>query len=80
MPQFIHVYLTKILQKGAHCIIQNKSLYHIQYQIGIMHYHSSTDHVNKATIDLRHSILKASNDSKFILCSKDKVRPNFYFD
>lgn len=37
-------------------------------------------HVDKASINLCHSILKASNNSKFLLSTEDKVGSDFYFN
>lgn len=49
-----------------------------QFVYGI--YIKITNHVDEATIDLCHSILKAGNNSKLLLCVEDEVGSDFYFN
>lgn len=36
-------------------------------------------HINKAPIDLHYPVLETSNNTKFLLCIKDKIWPHLEF-
>lgn len=76
VAQVIHIFLAKVLHKRlkylTHCILSLDVHYMSKIQ--------SMYHINKAPINLRHPILETGDNSKFLLCSKDKIGPDLYLN